>query len=257
MIAITRKISPNFAECELTHLSREPIDIFLAEAQHAAYESVLRGLGCHVSSLPPEITMPDSVFVEDSALVFDEIAIIARPGAASRQAETESTAAALEPHRPLAFITAPGTLDGGDVLCIDRTVFVGRSTRTNLAAFEQVQALLSGFGYTTISVPVEACLHLKSAVSQVGKNTLLYNPAWISAEPFRAYELVTVDPAEPAGANALFVNDTVIYPSAFPRTLVRLIDREIDVRTVDVSEILKAEGGVTCCSLIFSSTRQT
>jgi dimethylargininase len=251
-IAITRKISPNFADCELTHVPRTPIDVLRAEAQHQEYENALRTLGCQVNSLPPEMSLPDSVFVEDAALVFDEIAVITRPGAPSRRPETETIAAALKPFRPLVSLTAPGTLDGGDVLAIGRTIFVGLSSRSNLAALEQLRAALTDLGYTVISVPVEACLHLKSAVSQVGENTLLFNPAWVSPKPFRQLELIPVDPAEPAGANALLINGGVIYPSAYPRTLARLVDQKIDVRPVEVSEILKAEGGVTCCSLILT-----
>ncbi len=256
-IAITRKISPNFADCELTHVPRTPIEVPRAADQHQAYENLLRALGCQVLSLPPERTLPDSVFVEDGALMFDEIAVITRPGAASRRAETVTIAAALEPFRKLVTIKAPGTLDGGDVLAIGRTIFVGHSSRSNLAAFAQLGAALDEFGYTLISVPVEACLHLKSAVSQVGAKTLLINPAWVSPAPFHALDLISVDPAEPSAANALLVNGAVIYPSVYPRTLARLIDHKIDVRSVEVTEILKAEGGVTCCSLIFTGPPQT
>ncbi len=251
-LAITRKISPVFAECELTHLPRTPIDVPLAETQHQAYEGALRALGCQVYSLPPEDSLPDSVFVEDAALVFDEIAVITRPGAASRQPETDSIARALEPHRPLAFIESPGTLDGGDVLRIGRTVFVGRSSRSNPAALDQLRAVLGPFGYSLVPVPVERCLHLKSAISQVAENVLLINPDWISPGPFQPLELIPVDPSEPAAANALLINGKVIYPAAYPRTLERLSSKKIDVRPVEVSEILKAEGGVTCCSLVFS-----
>jgi dimethylargininase len=218
---------------------------------------MLRTLGCQVLSLPSERTLPDSVFVEDAALVFDEIAVITRPGAASRRSETVTIAAALKPFRKLVTIKAPGTLDGGDVLAIGRTIFVGHSSRSNLAAFEQLGAALHDFGYTLISVPVEACLHLKSAVSQVGEKALLINPAWVSPAPFYEFDLIPVDPTEPAGANALLINGAVIYPSSHPRTLARLIDRKIDIRPVDVTEILKAEGGITCCSLIFTGPPQT
>ena len=253
LVAITRKISPGMAKCELTHLARAPIDVGRAAEQHQAYEQQLEALGCRVTSLPAEAELPDSVFVEDAAVVFDEVAILARPGAESRRAEVESVAKALEPYRPLARIEAPGTLDGGDVLTAGKRVFVGLSRRTNQAGIEQMRVLLTPHGYSVASVPVKRCLHLKSAVSQVAENTLLINPAWIEAGAFQDFELIEVDPAEPFAANALLVNGAVIYPAAYERTGKRLAERGIGVATVEVSELAKAEGGVTCCSLLLKT----
>ena len=253
-IAITRKVSPRMSECQLTHLRRAPIDVKLAAEQHRAYEKCLEGLGCQVNSLPPEPELPDSVFVEDVAVVFDELAILARPGAESRRAEVASVAKALEPHRKLARIEAPGTLDGGDVLTVGRGVFVGLSQRTNPAGIEQMRALLEPHGYSVEGVPVERCLHLKSAVTQVGERALLINPAWVEPGAFRDLELIEVDAAEPFAANALLVKGVVVYPAAYERTRQRLDQRGIGVVTVEVSELAKAEGGVTCCSLILSKT---
>ena len=152
LLAITRQISPRFDQCELTHLDRQPIDLDLARAQHHQYEAALRELGCDVISLPPEPDLPDSVFVEDVALVFDEIAVITRPGADSRKPETESIARALSPYRMLRTIAAPGTIDGGDVLRVGQTVYVGRSNRSNRSGVEQLQALLAPYGYRVQSV---------------------------------------------------------------------------------------------------------
>jgi dimethylargininase len=166
-IAITRQISPRFNECELTHLDRQPIDLDLARAQHRQYETALRDLGCEVISLPPEPELPDSVFVEDVALVFDEAAVITRPGADSRKPETESIARALAPYRTLFAIEAPGMLDGGDVLRVGKTVCVGLSSRSNQSSVEQLQRILAPFGYSVKIVEVTGCLHLKSAVAQV------------------------------------------------------------------------------------------
>lgn len=250
LVAITRKVSPRMAECQLTHLARSPIDISRAAEQHLAYEKQLEALGCEVRSLPAEPELPDSVFVEDAAVVFDELAFLARPGAESRRAEVESIAQALAPYRKLARIEPPGTLDGGDVLQVGQRVFVGISRRTNQAGFEQMRALLPVYGYSVESVPVKGCLHLKSGVTQVGEGLLLLNPAWVEADAFHGLESIEVDSAEPYAANALLVKGVVVYPAAYERTRKRLADRGIGVVTVEVSELAKAEGGVTCCSLI-------
>jgi dimethylargininase len=254
-IAVTRGISPAFARCELTHLAREPIDVALAERQHAAYEALLAKLGCVVERLAVEPALPDSVFVEDAAVVLDELAVITRPGAESRRAETTSVAAALARHRPLVHLEAPATLDGGDVLRLGRHLFVGRSARTNDAGIEQLAVLVAPFGYRVTAVSLDGCLHLKTAVTEVADGAVLIHPAWLDVSAFTDYELLEVDPSEPFAANALRVVDarggdaTVVFPAAFPRTRGRLEARGIHVRTVDVSEIAKAEGGVTCCSL--------
>lgn len=250
LFAITRQVSAGIGRCELSHLERETIDHDLAAAQHRRYEECLSDLGCRVQSLPAEPGLPDSVFVEDCAVVLDELAIITRPGAASRRPETASIAAALEPYRALFRIEAPGTLDGGDVLILDQEIYVGSSRRSNSAGVDQLRAIVAPRGFSVTPVPVESCLHLKSAVTRVKRDTLLVNPRWIDAAPFRGARLVEVDPAEPFGANALLIDETVVYPACFERTLKRLEDAGCTVAPVDVSEIAKAEGGVTCCSLI-------
>jgi dimethylargininase len=153
--------------------------------------------------------------------------------------------------RPLQQIQAPGTLDGGDVLVVGREVFVGASARTNRAAIDQLSGMLAPVGYTVRAVPVRGCLHLKSAVTAVAPDTLLINREWVPSEAFRGQSLVDVDPQEPHAANALIVGDAVIYPASFPRTRERLERRGLRLRSVDVDELQKAEGAVTCCSLIF------
>jgi dimethylargininase len=253
LVAITREISPALAACELTHLEREAIDVSVAKAQHWQYEQYLVALGCVVHQLPAEPALPDSVFVEDAAIVLDELAIITRPGAASRRPETETIAEALEPYRRLFHIAPPGTIDGGDVLRIGRKLFVGLSGRTSHAGLEQMSVLLEPFGYTVQAVPVSGCLHLKSAVTQVAANTLLINPRWTNAAAFGRMKLIEVDESEPFAGNALLIEDTVIYPTGFPVTRRRLEDHGIRVMAVDTSELGKAEGGVTCCSLIFQA----
>jgi dimethylargininase len=239
------------ARCELTHLPRVPIDLPLAEAQHRAYERALASLGCEVIALPVSADLPDSVFVEDVAVVLDEIAIVTRPGAASRRAERPSIAEALVPFRHVTAIAEPGTIDGGDVLRIGRRIFVGQSGRSNDAAIEQLRAVAWPYGYTVTGVPVGGCLHLKSAITLIGPATVLVNPAWVDVRAFGAAHVIEIDPAEPYAANGLLVGSTVIYPASFPATRARLEAAGVGVCALDVSELQKAEGAVTCCSLVF------
>ena len=253
LIAVTREVSSRIAECELTHLTRVPMDLERARAQHRQYQALLRELGCELIRLPAEPAMPDSVFVEDAAVVLDELAVIMRPGAPSRRAETASVAAALKPYRDLFYIEVPGALDGGDVLRLGKTLFVGQSQRSNAQGVEQLRRIVAGFGYHVVSVPLHGCLHLKSAVTPVTDDALLINRAWTDAQIFGAYRLIEVDPAEPFAANALRIGATVIYPEAFPETRKRLEAQGVRVRTVDASELAKAEGGLTCGSLIFAT----
>ncbi len=251
-IAITRKVSPAIVRCELTHLARAPIDVARAAAQHEVYERTLAALGCAVVSLPEEPELPDAVFVEDTAVVVDEVAVISRPGAASRRPETASVAAVLARYRPVVTIATPGTLDGGDVLRLGRRLFVGVSGRTNRAGIDQLRAALAPYGYTVEAVPVHGCLHLKSAVTQVAPDAVLVNPAWVDAGAFFGFTAIRVDPGEPFAANALMIGDAVIYPEAFPATAAALAGVGVALATVDVSELAKAEGAVTCCSLILA-----
>jgi len=255
-LAITRSVPASISRCELTHLQREPIDYARAVAQHARYEAALSALGCRVERLPEAPDLPDSVFVEDAAVVFDELAILTRPGAASRRPEVGAMAAALAPHRPLAFIEAPGTMDGGDVLVTPGKVFVGISGRTNEEGVGQLRALIAPHGFDVIAVPVTGCLHLKSAVTAVflppegGGATLLINPGWIDRACFGGFELIDVDPSEPAAANVLRVGDSVICADEHPGTRERLSVLGFVTQSVPASELAKAEGGVTCCSVL-------
>lgn len=250
-IAITRAVSRALEHCELSHLPRRPIDVGLARRQHAAYEQALRDAGCEVRQLAEQPDQPDSVFVEDAAIVLDEVAVITHPGAASRRAETASMAAALEDLRGLRRIDAPGTLDGGDVLRLERVLYVGASARSSAEGIAQLAHHVASFGYRVEAVPLHGCLHLKSAVTQVAPDRLLLNPDWVDAGCFPGWSVVLVDRAEPHAANALRIGDAVVYPVSCPRTAARLRHLGIDVRSVDMSETEKAEGGVTCCSIIF------
>jgi dimethylargininase len=249
-VALTREVSSGLAACELTHLERVPIDVERARSQHHAYEEALRLAGYQVERLSATAEMADSVFIEDIALVFGEIAVVTRPGAESRRAEIPGVAEAVARYRTLHHIDPPGTIDGGDVLVVDGRVYVGQSRRTNEHATAQLHRIVSRFGYTVCAVPVRGCLHLKSAVTALSNELLLVNPEWIDKSWFQDYRFVDVDPRESMAANALRLTDRIIYPDVFPRTADRIARAGLQVELVDVSELQKAEGAVTCCSLI-------
>jgi dimethylargininase len=252
LTAITRAVSSSINDCELSFHARRPIDVAKAIAQHKAYEDCLADLGVQIVSLPAEPELPDAVFVEDPAVVVDEVAVISIMGALSRQPEAHTLADALSRYRPLKFLVEPATLDGGDVMRIGRIVFVGLSQRTNGEALSQLSELLTPYDYQVQPVEVRGCLHLKSACSYIGNDTILINRSLIDPEPFRGFELIDVPDDEPAAANALLVNNVVIIPSSFPKTRALLEQRGVEVRTIDLSELQKAEAGVTCTSLIFN-----
>jgi dimethylargininase len=251
LTAITRQVSPTISQCELSFHARQPIDVKRAIDQHRAYEQLLSELGVRVVPLAAEPDLPDAVFVEDPAVVVDTVAVISRMGAVSRRPEAKSLAEVLSLYRPLKFLTEPATLDGGDVMRVGRTLYVGVSTRTNRDGIEQLTNLLRPFDYEVKPVEVKGCLHLKSACSYVGENTVLANRQWIDGEQLKEFEVIDVPAEEQAAANALLLGDAVIVPAAFPRTCARLAREGFHVRTIDVSELQKAESGVTCMSLIF------
>jgi dimethylargininase len=249
-LVITRDISPRFNECELTHIERTPIDLNVARAQHHGYVQALKELGCAVLELPAEADLPDSVFVEDTAIVLPDVALLTRPGADSRKAEVASILRALSPYRKLVQVTAPATVDGGDVLVLGKEIYVGLSTRSNQAAIDQMNQLLEKFSYHVTAVEMRDCLHLKTAVTRVDDKTLLINRRWVDVENFEGYNLIDIDPSEPFAANCLPVNSAIIYPTAFPKTRRLLEEKGYRLKVIPMDELAKAEGAVTCCSLI-------
>jgi dimethylargininase len=251
LTAITRAVSPAIVNCEISFIQRRPIDLAIARQQHRAYEKLLERLGARVISLPAEPALPDSMFVEDPAIVLDELAVILPLGTDSRRPEAASLAKALSSFRKLEYVNLPGTLEGGDILRIARKLFVGLTRRSNAEGIRQLAALLAPRHYEVIAVPVTGCLHLKSAVTHVGGNTLLANRAMFDATPFAGYDWIDVDPAEPHAANALAFGDTIIFPASFPRTRARLEARGFHVTPLEISELQKAESGLTCSSLLF------
>jgi dimethylargininase len=251
LTAITRAVSPAINRCELTFLDRQEIDVAKAAQQHRRYELCLASLGVVVVPLPAEPDLPDSVFVEDPAVVVDELAVMARMGAESRRKESELLARTLEVYRPLNWIEAPGTLEGGDVVRAGRRVFAGRSSRTNEDGIRQLAELLDFCEYSVTPVDVHGCLHLKSACCALDSGTLLVNRAWIDPAPLEGLRLIDVE--EPWSADVLAIGETVLMPAGFPETRRKLEASGWKVETVDVSELQKAEAGVTCMSVIFES----
>jgi dimethylargininase len=229
-----------------------PIDVEVARQEHAAYERALADAGCEVRRLESADDLSDAVFIEDTAVVLPELAIVTRPGAATRRAETTAVAAALRELRPLAEIVAPGTLDGGDVLVIERNLYVGTSGRTNAEGAAQLRAFVAPHGYRLQTIPVHGCLHLKSAVTRVATDLVLINPAWLDGSRLAGVRALKIDEREPFAANALLIGERVLHAEHFPLTRELLEWCSIEVIPVPARELAKAEGGVTCCSLLIS-----
>ena len=247
MLAITHLPSPRMNECVVTYVERRAIDVGLVERQHAEYRRLLVDCGAEVRVLDVNREHPDCVFVEDTAVVLDEVAIIASFGAPSRRQEPAGIELELRKHRRIARVAPPATLEGGDVVRVGRTLLVGASARTNALGIEALRALAPG--YDVIAVSVRECLHLKSACTALPDGSLLVNRAWLDLERLRDFDLVDVAEGEPHAANVVSCQGRVCMASAHPRTARRLTERGFDVRTVDLSELAKAEGCATCLSL--------
>lgn len=257
LTAIVREVSASINDCELSFHARQPIDVTRAIAQHKAYQDCLADLSVQIISLPAEPELPDAVFVEDPAIVLDEVAIISNMGAPSRRPEASSLADVLSRYRPLRFIAAPAILDGGDVLRVGHSIFVGLSRRTNREGIDQLRKLVEPYDYQVRAVEVRGCLHLKSACSYVGHDTVLVKRSWVDIAPLSGFELLDVPEGESAAGNALLLNDVVVMPAFFPKTRALLEGQGFRVRAIDMSELQKAEAGVTCTSLIFNADPPT
>lgn len=251
LTAITRGVSASIASCELTWLPRQPIDIEKAIAEHHAYERCLESLGVRVISLPALEAHPDAVFVEDPALVLDEVAVITAMGAESRRGERPTLAAAIAPFRPILHMRDPAKLEGGDVMRVGRDLYCGLSARTDAAGVAQLGELLAPYEYAAHAVALRDCLHLKSACCCIGENTILLNRDLVDTALFGDYRLIDVAATEPGAANALRVGETIVIPNAFPATAAILRADGFAVVELDMTELMKAESGVTCSSLIF------
>ncbi len=250
--AITRAVSPAIVRCELTFVEREPIDHAIAVRQHEQYVSMLRSCGLEVLVIPSDNRFPDCCFVEDAAVVFDEVAVITRMGIASRRGEEVAIEQALSSRRPIVKMEAPATLDGGDVLCLGRKVYVGLSKRTNDEGFDLLREVLTPHDYEVKPVQVTRCLHLKSACTAVDPETILINTRWLEPEAITGVRAIPVPDDEPLAAEVLRVNGTLFMHDGFPRTRELVESLGVAVRSVDLSEFMKAEAGPTCLSLLLS-----
>jgi dimethylargininase len=254
MLAFVREVSPRLAQCELTHLERAPIDMERAARQHRAYVAALQSLGCRLEWLAPLPDHADGVFVEDTAVVVPEVAVVTRPGVDSRRGETASVAQTLARHRAVVQLREPACLEGGDVLRIGRRLWAGTSARTNEAGVAQLAAALAPCGYSVQGVPLRGCLHLKSACSFIPPHTLLVNAAWVDPAIFATHAVIAVADDEPYAANTVTVGGTTLVSAAYPHTHQRLEAAGIVTQVLEVSEFHKAEAALTCMSLLLEDT---
>ncbi len=253
MIALTHKPSPEIVNCELTFLNREPINFERAVAQHGVYCQTLAECGAEVHTLVMNAGMPDSVFVEDTAVVLDEVAVLASMGAESRRGEPVGMAPELARYREVIPVRLPGRLDGGDVVVAGRTIFAGLSGRTDAAGIGSLRDIVQRHGYDVHAVRVTGALHLKSACTALPDGRLLVNPGWLEMQDLNGMSTVSIVPEEDFAGDVATIGQTVIASAAFPRTNEKIESLGFPVRAVDLSEFAKAEGGVTCLSLIFSA----
>lgn len=251
--ALTRGVSPSIGDCKLTFMERDKVDVALATQQHEAYQRCLKQMGVRVTALALMPEAPDAVFIQDTAIVVDEVAVMATMGAACRVGEVESVTEALSTHRACRHLSPPATLEGGDVVRIGRTLYVGDSGRTNREGIKQLSDILAPYDYQVRPVEVKGCLHLSTGCSYLGRDLLLLNPAWVDAAAFQYFDILEVPETEPWAANTIAIGDVVLIPSAFKRTRVLIEEHGFQVVTTDISELQKAEGALTCMSLMFNS----
>jgi dimethylargininase len=248
--AIVRRPGPDCGR-GLTTAGLGPPDFERLSAQHRAYIGALRALGLTVTILPVEPGFPDAYFVEDTAVVTPRLAVITNPGAPSRRGEVTSIAPALARHRPLCRVKAPATVDGGDVLMVENHFFIGVSRRTNLAGARALGRHLQEHGHTWTPVPVASGLHLKSSVSYLGQGRLLMTRDYAERQEFEDFPRVILDPGDEYAANTLWVNGSLLIPAGFPKARKKLERLVLPLVELEVSEIRKMDGGLTCLSLRF------
>jgi len=236
----------------LTRQTGPPTCLTDLGAQHAAYCRLLESLDIALIRLDPLPGFPDAYFVEDTAVVTPEVAVVTRPGAPQRQGEEQSVARILGDYRPLKTIDPPGTLDGGDVMIVGQDVFIGLSGRTNRNGAEQLARILAAFGYASIPVRIPDGLHLKSSVAPVSRRHLLIKDTWSRLPAFDGYTKLIVDPGEAHACNSLAINGRLIMPAGHPKTR-RLLEAALDqpVHELDTRPFRRMDGGLTCLSLRF------
>lgn len=251
IFALTHLPSPTLEACWLTYLDRQPIDSNKALMQHREYCEALRDCGAEVRTLSVNAFLPDSAFIEDCAVVLDELAVITSMGTQARREELAGIEPEVAHLRPIKRISLPATLEGGDVLQVGKKLYVGLSPRTNTLGIQALSKIVGPLGYQVIPVEVHGCLHLKTGCTALDNETVLINPEWVDSEPFHDFKRMPVPQGEPWGANVLRINQTLCMNAAFPETLELVQKAGYAVRPVDISEFLKAEAGLTCLSLLF------
>jgi dimethylargininase len=252
-IAITHHPSPRMQEGQRTYVDREAVvDMERARSQHERYRALLADCGAEVRVLDVNTNHPDAVFVEDTAVVLDEVAVMMSMGAASRRAEPAGIEPELRKYREIQRVQLPATIDGGDVFRVGGMLFVGRSERTNAAGIDRLTEIGRRYGYEVAGVRMHDCLHLKSGCTPLPDGRLLVNPAWIETSDLEGFRLVPVPAEEAFSADVLSIDQRVLMAAAFPRTAELVTSLGFEVRTLDLSEFAKVEGGVTCMSLVFS-----
>lgn len=252
LTALVRPVSAALAACDLIHLERREIDVAKAMEQHREYAGCLREVGARIVALPALDELPDAVFVEDQAVVVDELAVMTVARSPERRKESATVAAELAKHRALRWLREPALLEGGDVLRAGRRIFVGASSRTNREGIAQLERELGSLGYLVEPVTVRGCMHLKTGCCLLGDGTLLTNPEWIDIAPFKDFRVLSVPPTEPFAANVLAFGETVVMAAGYPATRDLLTREGWKVRVVDISELQKAEAGLTCMSILIS-----
>ena len=247
-IAIVRPPAETLASGQLTHIERVAVDLELANSQWDEYVALLSNAGWDIVEVPIATGQPDSVFVEDTMVIFGDIAVIGSPGTESRAGEiVEAERTVTKLGLTVRHIELPGTLDGGDVLKVDRTVFVGRGGRTNAEGIRQLRALVTPLGYTVVAVPVTKALHLKSAVTALPDGTVIGYPPLVD-DPGVFGRYIAVPEAEGV-AVVVLADDTVLMSSAAPKSAALIAELGYRVLTADISEFEKLEGCVTCLSV--------
>jgi dimethylargininase len=251
-IALLNKPTLALTNCELTFLDRTPIHLETALQQHADYASALQSFGLHVEVLEINPTAPDAVFVEDTAIILDEVAIMTSMGNSNRRAEVIAMSEILARYRAnLRTIAVPASIEGGDVLVVDKTIYVGESSRTNAAGIAALAGITEPFGYQVVAVKVHGCLHLKTGITAIDDGFYIVNSSWVDTRVFAKSRLIEVAEGEPWAANVLKIDDGLIVNSAYPATAYKIESAGYQVHRLNISEFGKAEAGLTCMSLIF------
>jgi len=255
MLALTHIPSPTLDHGQRTHVAREVVDYELALRQHADYCRMLRECGAEVETLDVNCDQPDGTFIEDTAVVLDEIAVLTSMGTAARRMEPSRIEPELRKYREIERIEPPANLEGGDVLRIGRTILIGLSERTNISGVQAFESIVRRFGYRVLPVQVRQCLHLKTACTALPDGRLLINPSWMKLKSLHGFDTLAVADDEPWAANTLPINNRVLISSANPQTAEMLRRLSFDVCTLSLSEFAKVEGCVTCLSLLFRNSQ--